>query len=122
VRDRDDLQVQEGSEKARGEGTPGSGGALPAAHVRHAGHRGGGASARRAGGGGAFVGGDDGADFYRVFTPIYKNHIKENGFIAYEIGFDQAKTIKDIAEHCDMSCEIINDLSGNPRVAVLRLT
>lgn len=70
----------------------------------------------------AFVGGDDGADFYRVFTPIYKNHIKENGFIAYEIGFDQAEIIKDIAENCNMSCEIINDLSGNPRVAVLRLT
>ncbi|MBQ7386625.1 MAG: peptide chain release factor N(5)-glutamine methyltransferase [Clostridia bacterium] len=68
----------------------------------------------------AFVGGDDGADFYRAMTPIYKNIIENDGFIAYEIGYDQSDIIKDIANECGMSCEILNDLSDNPRVAVLR--
>jgi release factor glutamine methyltransferase len=68
----------------------------------------------------AFVGGNDGADFYRTLTPIYKKHIKNGGFIAYEIGFDQAEIIENIANNNDMSCEIIKDFSGNPRVAVLR--
>ena len=69
----------------------------------------------------AFVGGDDGGDFYRRFTPIYKNYIAEKGFIAYEIGYDQADLLREIAGECGMSCEILKDLSGNDRVAVLRL-
>ena len=70
----------------------------------------------------AFVGGADGADFYRTLTPIYKHHIKKDGFIAYEIGFDQAEILKKIASDNAMSCEIIKDFSDNARVAVLRLT
>ena len=69
----------------------------------------------------AFVGGEDGGDFYRRFTPIYKNYIDKNGFIAYEIGYDQADLLYDIAKECDMSCEILKDLSGNDRVAVLKI-
>ena len=68
----------------------------------------------------AFVGGEDGADFYRAITPIYKNVIPKNGFIAYEIGYDQGALIKDIAKKEGMSSEIIKDLSGNDRVAVLK--
>lgn len=68
----------------------------------------------------AFVGGEDGADFYRALTPIYKDKISDGGFIAYEIGYDQADILCDIARANGMSCEIIYDLSGNPRVAVLR--
>lgn len=69
---------------------------------------------------GAFVGGEDGLDFYRRFTPIYKNYIAKSGFIAYEIGYDQAEMLKAIADECSMSCQIIKDLSGNDRVAVLK--
>lgn len=68
----------------------------------------------------AFVGGADGADFYRTLTPIYKSKLEDGGFIAYEIGYRQAQLISDIAENNLMSCEILRDLSGNPRVAVLR--
>ena len=68
----------------------------------------------------AFVGGEDGGDFYRRMTPIYKNSIAEDGFIAYEIGYDQAKLIRSIAKECGMSCKIIKDLSNNDRVAILR--
>ena len=68
----------------------------------------------------AFLGGVDGADFYRNLTPRLKNKLKPNGFIAYEIGFDQADILKDIALANSMSCEIFKDLSGNDRVALLK--
>lgn len=68
----------------------------------------------------AFVGGADGGDFYRTLTPIYKEKIAKDGFIAYEIGYDQADFLREIAEKCGMTCEIIKDLSGHDRVAVLK--
>ena len=69
----------------------------------------------------AFLGGEDGGDFYRHLTPIYKEKIAHDGFIAYEIGYDQADLLTKIAEENGMSCEIIKDLSGNDRVAVLKM-
>ena len=69
----------------------------------------------------AFLGGIDGGDFYRHLTPIYKEKIAKEGFIAYEIGYDQADLLRQIAEKNQMSCEILKDLSGNDRVAVLRI-
>ncbi len=69
----------------------------------------------------AFVGGADGGDFYRHFVPRYKSIIDKNGFMAFEIGYDQAALMKELAEQNTLSLEIIKDLSGNDRVAVLRL-
>jgi release factor glutamine methyltransferase len=68
----------------------------------------------------AFVGGEDGGDFYRHITPAYKDRLIEDGFIAYEIGYDQAELIRAVAKENGMSCQIINDYSDNPRVAVLK--
>ena len=68
----------------------------------------------------AFVGGSDGGDFYRALTPIYKNYINENGFIAYEIGYNQAHILREVADECGMHLEILKDLSGNDRVAILK--
>ena len=68
----------------------------------------------------AFVGGEDGGDFYRRITPIYKEKLKKGGFIAYEIGYDQAELISSVAKENGMSVEIIKDYSDNPRVAVLK--
>ncbi len=65
-------------------------------------------------------GGDDGGDFYRSLTHKYKHNLKPGGFIAYEIGYDQADLLRKIAEREDMSCLVIKDLSGNDRVAVLQ--
>ena len=69
---------------------------------------------------GAFVGGDDGGDFYRAITPLYRERIADSGFIAYEIGEGQGDLLRKIAEANAMSCEIIPDLAGRARVAVLR--
>lgn len=68
----------------------------------------------------AFVGGSDGGDFYRHLTPIYKNLIAKDGFIAYEIGYDQADMLREIAAECGMTCQILKDYGARDRVAVLR--
>ena len=68
----------------------------------------------------ALVGGEDGGDFYRALTPLYRDVIEDEGFIAFEIGYDQADLLRRIAEDNKMTCEIIKDYSGNDRVAVLR--
>ena len=68
----------------------------------------------------AFVGGDDGCDFYREITRRYKNKISTNGFIAYEIGYDQRDALIEIASREGMTCQILKDYAGNDRVAVLK--
>ena len=68
----------------------------------------------------AFVGGGDGLDFYKRITELYRDIIDDRGFIAFEIGYRQAAQLKEIAMRNRMSCEILTDLSGNDRVAVLR--
>ncbi|MBO5010589.1 MAG: peptide chain release factor N(5)-glutamine methyltransferase [Clostridia bacterium] len=68
----------------------------------------------------AFVGGNDGGDFYRVLTPLYRDIIDPKGFIAYEIGFDQADMLRSIAEENKMSCRIYKDMGARDRVALLR--
>lgn len=68
----------------------------------------------------AFVGGESGLVFYERLIPVSINSIKKGGFIAFEIGYDQAEAIKDIACARGLTSEIIKDYSGNDRVAVIR--
>ena len=69
----------------------------------------------------AFVGGgDDGGDFYRSLTARYKDYLSDNGFFAYEIGYDQRDMISAIAVEEGFDISIIKDYSGNDRVAVLK--
>ena len=68
----------------------------------------------------AFVGGEDGLVFYRAITEEFSFVARDGGFIAYEIGYDQADALRGIAEENDLACEILTDLSDNPRVAVLK--
>jgi len=68
----------------------------------------------------AFVGGEDGLIFYERLIPVCKKHVKKGGFIAFEIGYDQADSLRALAHAHDMACEIIKDYSGNDRVAILK--
>lgn len=68
----------------------------------------------------AFVGGEDGGDFYRAITPLYRPIIEKGGFLAYEIGYDQKELIEKIAYSEGLSAEVFYDLGENPRVAVLK--
>ncbi len=68
----------------------------------------------------AFVGGRDGGDFYRKMIPLYKKNLLEDGFIAFEIGFDQGELLSLLGEDNGMSVEIVKDYSSLDRIAILR--
>jgi release factor glutamine methyltransferase len=46
----------------------------------------------------ALFGGEDGLDFYRALTELWKASIKDGGYIAYEFGLGQHDAVKDILE------------------------
>lgn len=68
----------------------------------------------------ALDGGADGLIFYRAILTHHASLLKENGFIAFEIGYDQAEQLKALAASHSFTCEIIKDFGGNDRVALLR--
>ncbi|HHY81801.1 MAG TPA: peptide chain release factor N(5)-glutamine methyltransferase [Clostridiales bacterium] len=67
----------------------------------------------------ALDGGADGLDCYRRIAAGAWQYLKENGFIALEIGYDQSKPVQEIflskAYHV---AEVRKDLSGIDRIAV----
>lgn len=44
----------------------------------------------------ALFGGDDGLDFYRVITEIWRNSLKNGGYICYEFGMNQHEDVAEI--------------------------
>ena len=68
----------------------------------------------------ALCGGDDGLIFYNKIIADYSVYLKENGFFLFEIGYDQADSLKQIAEKHGLNCEIIKDYSGNDRVVYIK--
>ena len=68
----------------------------------------------------ALVGGADGLDFYRRLAGEALVAVLPCGFVAFEIGYDQADALGRIAAEHGASCEILRDLGGCDRVAVLR--
>jgi len=61
----------------------------------------------------ALDGGEDGLLFYRVLVNDYRKNIKNDGFLLFEIGYDQGAALKSLCP-----CEIKKDYSGNNRVAL----
>lgn len=69
----------------------------------------------------ALVGDDpDGAGLYRRIISKYKKNLSPGGFFAFEIGYDQSDALMRAARDNDMCAEIFPDLSGLPRLAVIR--
>ena len=68
----------------------------------------------------ALDGGEDGLVFYRTIVKNYARLLKKSGFMAFEIGYDQADALRAIAVSVGMECEIFKDFGGNDRVAILR--
>ena len=68
----------------------------------------------------ALDGGDDGLVFYRAILKNHSHLLKEKGFIAFEIGYDQGDELRSLSALHGFSCEIIKDYGGNDRVAFLR--
>ncbi|MCT4607162.1 MAG: peptide chain release factor N(5)-glutamine methyltransferase [Marinisporobacter sp.] len=71
----------------------------------------------------ALDGGMDGLDFYRKIIDEAPNFVKKGGFIALEVGHDQADMVKTMMEHKGYYYEIqkIKDLAGIERVVVATL-
>ena len=67
----------------------------------------------------ALDGGRDGLDFYRNIVSRFKNALKDGGAFIFEIGYDQAADVRDIADENGFNCEITKDYGGNDRVAFL---
>ncbi len=68
----------------------------------------------------ALFGGDDGMIFYRSITHNFLPYLKRSGSFVFEIGFDEDKDIKNIADTYGLSCLIVTDIENRPRVAVLK--
>ncbi|WLR92060.1 peptide chain release factor N(5)-glutamine methyltransferase [Shinella zoogloeoides] len=67
----------------------------------------------------ALDGGDDGLDAYRAIAAGAGAHIRENGLVAYEIGYDQKDQVTAIMRENGFACvEAARDLGGNDRVLV----
>ena len=68
----------------------------------------------------ALDGGVDGLDFYRQIISVYGRYLRPGGSMLFEIGYDQAESVSQIAWECGYACEIYSDYTGNDRVAYLR--
>lgn len=69
----------------------------------------------------AFLGGEDGSVFYRALVPYAVSIVKPEGFIAFEIGYDQKELLTSLAEASGLEIEFVRDFSGIDRVAVMRI-
>ena len=67
----------------------------------------------------ALEGGEDGLDFYRAIIEQSKPYISPEGFIAFEIGYNQAEAVKKIfVKNGYPNVTIAKDLAGFDRVVI----
>lgn len=65
----------------------------------------------------ALDGGVDGLDFYRRITEKAPQYLKENGWLLFEIGFDQGQEVQGFMREIGFTdVTVIKDLAGNDRV------
>ena len=66
----------------------------------------------------ALDGGEDGLDFYRLICREAPGHLRDGGYLALEIGYDEAEAVASLlAENGFTEVRITCDLGGRPRVA-----
>ncbi len=67
----------------------------------------------------ALDGGEDGLDFYRDISKKARENLNDDGYIIFEIGYDQAQDVCDILKENDYTTTVIKkDLSNNDRVII----
>ena len=68
----------------------------------------------------ALTDGGDGLTFYRAIVEKYKKNLKDGGVFAFEIGASQAKDVSSVANGAGFDAEILKDLAGHDRAAILK--
>ena len=69
----------------------------------------------------ALFGGRDGLDIIRKFLPDAFSRLNPGGWIALEIGHDQASQVRELLSNCGFTqIEVKSDLSGIPRFPIAR--
>ena len=67
----------------------------------------------------ALDGGEDGLDFYKKISKSAKEYLKENGYLAFEIGYNQRNAVMEILnENGYRNIYSRKDLGGNDRIVV----
>ncbi|MEE0944225.1 MAG: peptide chain release factor N(5)-glutamine methyltransferase [Clostridia bacterium] len=64
----------------------------------------------------ALDGGEDGLRFYRTIIEKAPRLLNENGFLAFEIGYDQGDAVSKLMSAGFDNVQVIKDLAGNDRV------
>ena len=68
----------------------------------------------------ALDGGESGLDFYDKILKQAKEYLTDDGVILFEIGYDQAEAVMDLAKKYNYKkIRKIKDLSGNDRVIIV---
>lgn len=68
----------------------------------------------------ALDGGDDGFLFYRLILENWGDLLKKEGFILFEIGYDQAQALQTISTQYGYTCTVKKDFGGHDRVCILK--
>ncbi|MBQ7669635.1 MAG: peptide chain release factor N(5)-glutamine methyltransferase [Clostridia bacterium] len=68
----------------------------------------------------ALTDGGDGLSFYRAIVGSFPKNLKDGGAFAFEIGASQAKGVSSVAEGAGFDTEILKDLAGRDRAAILK--
>lgn len=69
----------------------------------------------------ALDGGPDGLDFYRILAENSRRHLKENGWLFLEIGYDQGEAVAELLHvYGYQEISIRQDLTGKDRIATAR--
>lgn len=70
----------------------------------------------------ALDGGEDGLDFYREITKGAKDYLKEDGWLLFEIGYDQGEAVSQLLNVNGFNdIKVLQDLAGLDRVVFGRL-
>ena len=69
---------------------------------------------------GALDGGADGLDYYKTLTRNTAKYMKNQGFLAFEVGYGQALQVAELLRQSGYITSIIKDLSGIDRVVTGR--
>ena len=68
----------------------------------------------------ALDGGEDGLMFYRVLVNEWTKKLKDDGFMAFECGEDQADDICNLFDNINFYSEVINDYNNIQRIVIGR--